>query len=384
MGLQITGSIVHRIYCRFMSIWAQRLSEIIYGTIRPSMIANFSVTSKCNFSCDSCNIGRNYRNNPDIVKTDLTKEEIISILDRDIEALKYVSWIQFTGGEPFLRNDIDQIVIAFKDKLPNCGFWLPTNGWQSKKIIELVSTMINGGVDRLGIGVSIHGNRNQHDKYSGQNQAYDRAIETLKLLIELKKKFKFLRVSASYTITPDNVNSLVRTFDMAKALGADFTCRIPNSSDFYYQYTNSEPYSSKFLESLESQILLLEGRMGFQKAIVNPLKFPRWRYYRGIIEYARNPKKVQLPCRAGKTSVFITSKGIVHPCLFIKNQMGDLHEKSLFNILNSPENRKLQKKIQAGDCPNCWVECEIYRVLNENLFQVVVFGIRETMKNWIN
>ena len=362
----------------------QRFSEIVFGTIRPSMIANFAVTSKCNFLCDSCNIGRNYRNNPDSSKTDLSEKEIIKIIDRDIEALKYVSWIQFTGGEPFLRDDISQIVIAFRERLPNCGFWIPTNGWHPKKIQTMVDSMISGGVDRLGIGVSIHGTRNQHDKYSGQAQAYDRAIETLNLLLALKKKYNFLRVSASYTITSDNLGSLVRTFDMIKALGADFTCRLPNYSDFYYQYTQSEPYTLDFLKNLESQLLKLEGRMGFHKAIINPFKFFRWRYYRGMMEYARNPKKIQLPCRAGKTSVFITSKGIVHPCLFIANQMGDIREQKLIDILNSPENRKLQKRIRSGNCPNCWVECEIYRVLNENIFQVVVFGIQETVKNWFS
>jgi len=83
------------------------------------------------------------------------------------------------------------------------------------------------------------------------------------------------------------------------------------------------------------------------------------------------------------TQTFITSKGIVYPCLFVPHQMGDIHEQSLLDILNSHENRELQKRVFSGDCPNCWVECEIYRVLNENMFQVIVFGIRETIKNWI-
>ena len=63
--------------------------------------------------------------------------------------------------------------------------------------------------------------------------------------------------------------------------------------------------------------------------------------------------------------------------------MGTVKKSSLADIMNNPESKKIQQEIEDGKCPNCWVESEIYRVINENLIQLLTFGISETIKNWL-
>jgi MoaA/NifB/PqqE/SkfB family radical SAM enzyme len=363
-------------------MWSQRLDELTRGTIRPSMIANFSVTSMCTFRCASCNIGRNYMADPGLAAGDLTVDEVAAILDRDADTLKHVSWIQITGGEPFLRRDIAELLGAFQRRLPHCGFWIPTNGWQPGPIAERVREILEK-CERLGVGVSLHGTRERHDAFSGPAGSYDRALETLDRLKAVQADHPRLRLSIGYTITRDNVDDLGRVFDLARERGAEFTCRVALPSSLYYQIDDTGTSGEEFASILEPKIADLERKMGFHGLLVSPLQYLRWRYYRGLVRHVRQPRRRQLKCRAGKTSLYVTAKGNVHPCLFMPEMMGNLREMSLGEILSSRDNRRLMKSIADGECPNCWVESETYRVLAENSLSVLLFGAAGTARNWL-
>ena len=60
----------------------------------------FAITYACTFLCKTCNIGRNYLANPKKTKEgELSYEEIGNIFKKSKP-----SWIQITGGEPFMRD----------------------------------------------------------------------------------------------------------------------------------------------------------------------------------------------------------------------------------------------------------------------------------------
>jgi MoaA/NifB/PqqE/SkfB family radical SAM enzyme len=371
-----------RIFLRMRTMWSQRADEILRGTIRPTMIANLAVTSMCNLRCASCNIGRNYLANPQLAQDDLTLEELDAILARDLDTLKHVSWIQITGGEPFLRPDIIDILVSLRSRLPNCSFWIPTNGSHPESITARVREILATGV-RLGIGVSLHGTPERHDAFSGRQGSYGRAVETVDRLKAMQADGRRLRISISYTVTPKNVKDLGYGYELARERGVEFTCRVALPSDLYYQVGDLGTSGKGFTAALEREIADLERKMGFQRPLVSPLRYPRWRYYRGLVRHVRDPHRRQLRCRAGKTSLYISSRGEVHPCIFIPEKMGNLREKPLGEILHTRENRSLMERIERGECPNCWVESETYRVIAENSLAVLRFGMAGTARNWL-
>lgn len=71
----------------------------------------FELTYRCNFLCGHCYVPFNYRE-----KSELKTKEIFSILDRLKEAGCF--YLGFTGGEPFMRQDIMDILWYAK----RCGF----------------------------------------------------------------------------------------------------------------------------------------------------------------------------------------------------------------------------------------------------------------------
>ena len=88
----------------------------------PTQIANFAVTYRCNSRCQNCNI---WQKEP---SDELTLTEIIKFFTVNRDFLRNVKSIQLTGGEPFLRDDLPQIVTTITKTIPGIMVWVPTNG----------------------------------------------------------------------------------------------------------------------------------------------------------------------------------------------------------------------------------------------------------------
>lgn len=81
----------------------------------------FELTYRCNFKCPHCYVPQSYKNEK---RKELTTQEIFFILEQLKEA--GCLYLGFTGGEPFLREDIVEIIRFAK----RCGFQILiyTNG----------------------------------------------------------------------------------------------------------------------------------------------------------------------------------------------------------------------------------------------------------------
>ena len=76
----------------------------------------FAVTYKCNSKCSTCSIWKRYLEKGSLAKKELSIGEIQNFLDSPI--LKKLKAVNLTGGEPFLRNDLVELIKAFEsDKI---------------------------------------------------------------------------------------------------------------------------------------------------------------------------------------------------------------------------------------------------------------------------
>ena len=80
-------------------------------------------TYRCPMQCKMCNIWKN----PTDPRLEIQPEEL--------EILPHVKFINITGGEPFIREDLDKIVeVAFR-KAPRVV--ISTSGWFEERVLEL-------------------------------------------------------------------------------------------------------------------------------------------------------------------------------------------------------------------------------------------------------
>jgi len=77
---------------------------------------NFSITSACNSRCQTCNVWREFKKNPNITKSDLSLKEIEKIFKT---FPKSIIWLSLSGGEPFLRDDLVLICKKAVENIPS-------------------------------------------------------------------------------------------------------------------------------------------------------------------------------------------------------------------------------------------------------------------------
>lgn len=349
-------------------------------TLKPNMIANFAVTYKCNFRCGTCNIWNFYQKNPDLLKKELSVEEIEAFFSQNYDLLKGVEFIQITGGEPFLRRDLSQIISVIHRILPRCRFWIPTNGSMPKVVRKEVEN-IGNFCEKIGIGVSINGDKKIHDKITGIVGSYDNAIKTVEELVDMRKELPQLRVAFSFTLTPFNYQEIKHVYELAKRYNVDLTFRSVNFSEIYYGNIGKNFDFHDTINKLAICLEKIENDRGYSKRLFNPVQLSRLYYIKGILDFIKNPHKRHLPCSAGSLSFFLDPHGNIYPCIMMDTKLGNIREQSLNEIWYSTKAEKIREEIRQGNCPNCWVECETYRDIYENFHHLLPFGFKEFAKN---
>lgn len=307
----------------------------------------FAVTYRCNARCKICNIWKRSS------KNEMSKEEIKVFFRKN-----RFPWINITGGEPFLRDDLTEIVDYMN------GVYLlniTTNGSLPERIVEM-SREIKRMIKRLIVTVSIDGPEELHDQLRGV-KIWKNAIETFKMLRELG-----IESYIGYTSSPLNAGMLLETYRSVKRvlpwlrLG-DFHLNIYHESEIYYE--NVGTMKSKNYEKMIRDIeTLLNAKKG-----VRIVDYLERRYLIHAIHFLKT-HKLSLQCQALRASCFIDPFWNVYPCTMFGIKLGNLREVNfdLRKIISSKDARRVREAIKKGKCPRCWTPCEAYQTILGNLF----------------
>lgn len=327
---------------------------------RPTSIANFAVTYRCASRCRTCNIWRIDAQE----RGELTLDEVRRLFESNRDFLRDVRSIQITGGEPFMRSDLPELVSAIHEALPRCVFGIPTNGMAPKRIERATEAMIEYlGSNNVGVSVSIDGLEETHDAIRGVDGSFEKAVETLRRLSALRGDYPDLRLTVGMTLTSENYGETLEVFRLARRHGAMFSFRPINYSEIYYRNARDE------LAVTEAEGLL-PSIQGLGRAVVDRYGFlasaATLCYFQGALDYIRDPRSRRLRCSAGSDSLFLDPYGDVYPCLFLDERMGNVRERPMGEIWASEEASRCRARVGSGDCPGCWVECEAFRDIHKD------------------
>ena len=142
---------------KFLSSFAQAILSKKMAKV------NLIVTSTCNSRCQSCHIWRVPRVE---MEKDLTVDEYTAFFEK---SPKSVCWLSVSGGEPFLRRDLAEILRRALRELPRLSLIsITTNGLNSELPFELCSQLLNEFPRlRLHINLSLDGDEETHDALRG-------------------------------------------------------------------------------------------------------------------------------------------------------------------------------------------------------------------------
>jgi MoaA/NifB/PqqE/SkfB family radical SAM enzyme len=293
------------------------------------------------------------------VEDELSLYEIEQIFSR----YRRFSWVNLTGGEPFMRADFPDIVRIIDRNSPDLFLLnFSTNGYLTDTVVRGVQDiLLHTSISRLMVSVSLDGPRDLHDRIRGLPGSWDKAIDTFRQLRTLRsRRFK---VYLGYTLQKDNLDSFDETLaavgqELGNLEGSEIHVNIAHVSGHYYgnDLFNGVPDAN--------HVQRVFDRIGGAPSsrILDPVSFLEYRY-RKLSQSYQKTGIVPLPCQAAAVSCFIDPYGDVYPCSIFAAPFGSLRANGydLGALWRSVERLTVRRLVRDGSCPGCWTPCEAYQ-----------------------
>ncbi len=326
-----------------------------HGLSKPPHPINvtFSVTGNCQSRCKTCFIWKD--KGPEYTSPDLD----LPTIERLFRSIGWTYFFNVSGGEPFLRKDLSEIVRLACRHLRPAVVHIPTNALMpecieetTRKILEVIHEEAPGTV--LTIKPSFDGIGEQHDEIRGVPGNFVKLLDTLERLKALRKEYEYLHVGVGTVVSKFNQDSLEDIIAYAGTLGVNtYINEIAEEREEFFNLgsgiTPDEDSYRKIMLTFKKNVRASMKGMKLLSRITTAMRLV---YYDLAADILRENKQV-IPCYAGILNVHINSDGGIWPCavLAYNGQMGMVGEDSGFlEIWNSNEAAKIRKGIKAGEC----------------------------------
>ncbi|MDD4899257.1 MAG: radical SAM protein [Candidatus Omnitrophica bacterium] len=326
------------------------IKNMLFSRAYPSYMI-FFVTAKCNMKCQHCFYWQEINSlNPEL---DLGEIGKIS------HSLPNLFFLRITGGEPFLRGDLEEIVGCFYRNSSVRRVGISTNGSLNERTVKFANDIAGRfpGL-QIEIGISIDHLYEKHDAIRCSPGAFKNAMGTYDNLLAVKKKYPNLTLGFLVTLMKDNQDSLEDIFKYLQekkpdGIGLNIIRGKPKDAaqievdigkydkfrHLLNQYNFASPSKRSFMQRLRIAKTILS-----QDAIISMVKNNR----------------AQLECLAGERIAVLYPDGNVCACELLGDRIGNIRDYGYdFKKLWKAESRKkITQNIRGNKC-FCTHECFI-------------------------
>jgi MoaA/NifB/PqqE/SkfB family radical SAM enzyme len=317
----------------------------------------FSITAACQSRCKTCNIGNVYLANPKLAKENLSLEEI----EKVFKSLGRVYFFNVSGGEPFMRQDLAEIIrlacIHLKPRLIH----IPTNAI-SPRFIDKTTRRILEYMDEyapastpISIKPSIDGIGKMHDYVRGVEGNFEMLEHTIDVLLAIRAENPRLHVDLGTVISNFNIHHLDAIEDWVHRRGIEsYRHEIAEQRAEFHNLGDPITPSVEVYERLAT---------GFKNKILRNIRKKAWLtriteavrlvYYDVAVQILKERRQVT-PCYGGISNIHMNYNGDIWPCCVLgnENQMGNVRKSDydIQSLLRSQQAREARQYIAAGNC----------------------------------
>lgn len=290
------------------------------------MEACIIVTYRCNAKCHMCNTWQ-FPSDP--------KDEITpAIVAKLPTGLKFIN---ITGGEPFLRDDLVEIVRVALTKTERLV--ISTNGFFTDRMISLAKKFPN-----IGVRISIEGLPSANDELRGLKDGFDHGMRSL---LELKS-LGLKDLGFGMTVSDVNAKDMIELYHLADAMGLEFATASTHNSFYFHKDDNvfqDQEMIGREFEKISCELLKTKRIKNWFRAYFN----------HGMANYVRGGKRL-LPCEVGTDMFFVDPYGKIMPCNGMDREMpmGDLTVQSFDEIWQSERAKEVRQAVKHCT-KNCWM-----------------------------
>jgi MoaA/NifB/PqqE/SkfB family radical SAM enzyme len=281
-----------------------------------------SVSFRCNSKCRTCGVWRKPND-------DMSVEEWRSVFANLGHSPFYLT---FTGGEPFLRADLPEIVVAGAELCRPGVITIPTNGLLTGRILDHVDQICSGAShSQIGINLSLDGIGQEHDELRNVPGNWNRAMETWLGLKDLQSRQKNLSLSVHTVISKFNAHRIRDIVEGLEFLEPDSYITevaeerveldtvgwdITPAPEEYAPIADFLSARAKFAPTAHSGETRQQTLALFTRAF-------RAQYYQLAKRVLQEQSQV-IPCQAGWASAHIAPNGDVWTCCVRAEPVGNL------------------------------------------------------------
>jgi MoaA/NifB/PqqE/SkfB family radical SAM enzyme len=299
-----------------------------------------SVTYRCNSRCKTCNV---WQRSARELSTDEWRQVFANLGHTPY-------YLTFSGGEPFLRDDIAEIVCSAIDLCQPAIVTIPTNGLLTGVIAAQVNEILeHAGKVQIGINISLDGIGEEHDAIRGVKGNYRKAVETYHLLRELAHPN--LTLSIHTVVSRFNVDHIEEIYAALSRLQPDSYISEVAEQRVELQTMDSEITPSPEEYARVADFLAAQARNSSHSGLARLTQAFRAQYY-GLAKRILFEERQVIPCYAGFSSAHISPDGDVWACCTRAEPLGNLRDTGyeLSPIWFGDRAESARRSIAAGEC----------------------------------
>ena len=271
------------------------------------------VTSRCNLKCNMCFYADSL-NAPTGDGLSLIEMEKIS------KSLPNLMQLTMTGGEPFLRKDLDVIIGYFCENSGVRNFTIPTNGTYTEMTERVMSSVLEKyPAATFKVGISLDGTEEVHNRIRGWDKSYEKIVVTHAMLRRLQEKHPNLIITLSGVVSSFNLHDI-------RALVDEFFAKFP-ADDYTLQLTRGIPKDLAAKEvaadDYEQCVDYLEYRKRQHVKAVNVTSTMVRKLTtrtRRVVAATAKDGSFQVNCVAGSRLVVLYDTGVLTPCEILETR----------------------------------------------------------------
>ncbi|MET0626907.1 MAG: radical SAM protein, partial [Acidimicrobiia bacterium] len=277
------------------------------------------VTNACNLSCGFCCYADNLNQTRDISFDNMMK---IS------ESMPQFRILMISGGEPFLRHRLDEILAAFVKNNGVSSISIPTNGWYLDKTERACKAFLErDSTTTLTLNFSVDGLPATHNAIRGKPETFDNLCTTLESMLPWRERYPNLRFRVNSVVTPDNIGEIRATvdyfydrFDLDEH-GIEIM-RDEHAADAHHDSPERRAIADELRELTRYSYDLYfrrdrkpRGKLGYlPEPMSNMLNYAHNLAMTDVKHDRMNGKLWSFPCTAGRKIMVIDGSGTLRSC----------------------------------------------------------------------
>ena len=326
----------------------------------------FYPTSRCNLKCSHCF----YHDSLNKKFNELSLDEI----DKITKTMDPILSLILTGGEPYLRHDLDKIVKIFYENTRVPIITIPSNGWYLSKMDKQITNMMEWcPYLTLNQQISIDGIGADHDlirmdkQVVGSDNSFERAIKTIHHLKKLQETYNRINIGIIITFTSQNqkkfkeiikeIHSLVKPDNISINLVRGDPKQKVNLNLDLELYRDAVKYRDN---------LYYEKKMsGHARFKGNKLATAGRIMLNELTNKTFEENKYSTPCYAGNLSGVMYPEGDVYPCEILddSHKIGNIRDFDL-NFKKLWFSKKAKEEVKFISKTKCFCTHECFNAVN--------------------